>query len=278
MAVNTPKIQLRKPIVNSELDWGLRLNESLDILDDAILAGNLLGSGTITIFDDGSGNITISGSTSASSVEDVNSLTGSITLAGAGEVGVSIDGQTITISGTPHPTEAINPLVGSDGITVVSGSSVDTIQGFRTEFVNASGTLSSEIDADIATHAASASAHHTRYGKNENDALTGSDGITIVSGSNSIDVQGFQAEFVSASGSLQTQIDAVEGSDVDSINSSTGIVDIAGKGETVVTVEGQNIVVSGTDHIDTVSDALVGTGGITIISGSNTTTVSGFRD
>lgn len=39
-------------------------------------------------------------------------------------------------------------------------------------------------------------------------ALVGSDGITIVSGSNTTDIQGFQAEFVSASGSLQSQLDA----------------------------------------------------------------------
>ena len=38
-------------------------------------------------------------------------------------------------------------------------------------------------------------------------ALIGADGITIISGTNLITVSGFRNEFVSASGSLQTQID-----------------------------------------------------------------------
>ena len=71
-----------------------------------------------------------------------------------------------------------------------------------------SGSLSSEIDADIATHTEISSAHHTRYSKNENDALVGSDGITVVSGANSIDIQGFRTEFVNASGTLSDEIDS----------------------------------------------------------------------
>jgi hypothetical protein len=182
------------------------------------------------------------------------------------------------------PDSGAAALVGSDGITIVSGSNTTDIQGFRTEFVATSGILqtqidtnvtdisdnttliittsghlqtqidageasdvdsvnavtgavlvtgtqnvttqtlgqtitvtgpdlssfatSSEVDSDIATHAAIGDAHHTRYTKEENDALTGSDGITIISGSNTIDVGGFQTEFVSASGSLQGQLDA----------------------------------------------------------------------
>ncbi len=58
MAETTPKIGLHPRFRAS-----LRADD-FDILDDAILAANLLGSGTITIFNDGQGNITISGSDS----------------------------------------------------------------------------------------------------------------------------------------------------------------------------------------------------------------------
>lgn len=61
MATLTPKIQLKKPVPNVETDWAFRLNESLDILDDSMLAQNLFGTDGIEIFDDGAGNVTISG-------------------------------------------------------------------------------------------------------------------------------------------------------------------------------------------------------------------------
>ena len=118
------------------------------------------------------------------------------------------------------------------------------------------------------------------------NALVGSDGVTVTSGDPTDTISGFRTEFVSASGSLQTQIDAVEGSDVDSVNALIGDIVVVGKGEVGVTVEGQNIVVSGTDHTagggggGDVSDAMVGTDGITVLSGTPTaseTTISGFR-
>ena len=72
----------------------------------------------------------------------------------------------------------------------------------------------------------------------------------------------------------------MEGSDVDSVNALIGDIVIVGKGEVGVTVEGQNIVVSGTDHgsgggadspdidsINTVTGTLTlqGAAGITIV-------------
>ena len=123
-------------------------------------------------------------------------------------------------------------IVGTDGITVISGSSTTTVSGFYTEFVAASGTLAAEIDSDISTHAAISDAHHTRYEKEENDAIIGGDNVTVVSGANTITVSsaqdvsdamvgvdgitvisgtptesettvsGFRAEFVAASGFL----------------------------------------------------------------------------
>jgi hypothetical protein len=109
MATLTPKIGLKKPIVDSETDWGSRLNESLDILDDAVLAANTTGKGTVTVTDDGSGNVTISGTDTSGDAADGNDVS--------------------------------NAMVGSDGITVTSGVSIDTLTGFYAEFVAASGTF-----------------------------------------------------------------------------------------------------------------------------------------
>ena len=36
MATTTPKLNLKKPVVNAETNWGFRLNETIDILDDAV--------------------------------------------------------------------------------------------------------------------------------------------------------------------------------------------------------------------------------------------------
>jgi len=57
----TPKISLKKPEVNVETDWGLRLNESLDILDGALLTANTFAADGIEIFDSGGGLVTVSG-------------------------------------------------------------------------------------------------------------------------------------------------------------------------------------------------------------------------
>jgi hypothetical protein len=243
-------------------------------------------------------------------VSTVNTVAGEITISGAGEVSVTTAGQVITVSGTDHTAggggsgDVSNALVGDDGIVVTSGASTDTISGFYTEFVNASGTLSThsaltgltvgddhtqyslvdgtknftgtvggldpvalsdfvtrnflglagtalsgslvaDIGNEITIHAAISDAHHVRYTKDENDALTGSDGITIVSGSNTIDIVGFETEFVSASGSLQDQIDAVVSAGVVDINSVAGSVVVTGTdGVSTITV-GQTITISG---------------------------------
>ena len=114
MATSTPKIGLLKPVPNVELDWAFRLNETIDILDDTMLTTNVSGVGSITVTDDGSGNVTISGSATG----------------GGGS----------------------NALVGADGITVISGvptSSETTISGFRDEFLAASGTFLTNVVEDL---------------------------------------------------------------------------------------------------------------------------------
>lgn len=266
-----------------------------------------------------------------SDVDSINSQTGAITIQGAGEVAISTAGGVITVSGTPHTPpsvpndpdiDSINTVTGTltlqgvDGIsviddTIISDTPILTVSGFYDEFVAASGTLNSTIDSDIATHAADSSAHHPRYTKQENDAITGSDGITVVSGSNTIDVGGFRSEFVAASGSLQSQIDTFDFDEVEpAIIGVDGITVISGSSTTTVsgfrneflnasgTLQGsidqntaaiaQNttLITTTSGHlqgqidsidVDEVEPAIVGEDGITVISGSNNTTVSGFR-
>ena len=107
------------------------------------------------------------------------------------------------------------------------------------------------------------------------------DGITVISGTDTTTVSGFRDEFVSASGSLQSQISS---GGVTNLNSLTGVVDVVGRGEVIVTVEGQDIVVSGTPHTvggggsGDVPNALIGSDGITVISGADTDIIEGFRD
>lgn len=97
-------------------------------------------------------------------VGDLNANTGvfseSVTVSGIPVSLVSPDitsAEVVTISGhlqtqidSFEAVDAANALVGTDGITVISGSNVTTVSGFRTEFVSASGSLQSQInDIDL---------------------------------------------------------------------------------------------------------------------------------
>lgn len=185
-----------------------------------------------------------------SDVDSINTLIGDIVIISKGEVGVTVEGQNIVVSGTDHTINidtVSDALVGTDGITVISGvptESETTVSGFRTEFLNVSGTLQTNINT------------------------------------NTTDITVNEAEILTVSGHLQSEIDIVEAGDVDDVNSVVGSVIIEGVGEVFVTTASQTITISGTVHPadqDTVSDALIGTDGITVTSGSNTTTLTGFR-
>lgn len=78
MADNTENLGLKKPVIDVEANWGIRWNENADILDDSMLLANVSGTGTVTVIDNGGGNITISGgalSGTLASVEDDTSPT-----------------------------------------------------------------------------------------------------------------------------------------------------------------------------------------------------------
>jgi len=170
----------------------------------------------------------------------------------------------IGVSGTVGPAgppgiqgEGGNPedaLTGSDGITIISGTSTIDVAGFRTEFVNASGSLSAQIDEGIVNEP-DIDSINTVTGTL---TLGGADGNTIVDDTLNSDtpiltVSGFRTEFVSSSGSLQTQIDNFEAGSVTALTVSggsniTGDIDFVGAGDLHVTEAGQTITFSGSSH------------------------------
>ncbi len=99
-------------------------------------------------------------------------------------------------------------LTGADGVTVGDdGNSVVTVAGFRTEFVAASGSLQAQIDAVEGSDVDSLNSLAGTL------ILAGADGLTVGDdGSSIVTVTGFRTEFVSASGTLQTQIDGIDSS------------------------------------------------------------------
>lgn len=105
MATLTPKIQLKKPVPNVETDWAFRLNESLDILDEAILTENLSGADGIEIFDDGNGNPTVSGNRN-----EILTSSGSLQLQiDANDVDIA-DNTALTVSVSGHLQSEIDAI------------------------------------------------------------------------------------------------------------------------------------------------------------------------
>lgn len=108
-------------------------------------------------------------------------------------------------------------------------------------------------------------------------ALTGTDGITIISGSNFTTIQGFRPEFVAASGFLQSQI---TGGSVTSVNSLTGAVTLAEGSNITITPVGNTLTIASTaaGGAGSTPNALVGAGGTTVVSGTDRTIISSQTD
>jgi hypothetical protein len=194
-----------------------------------------------------------------------------------------------------------NPLVGTDGITIISGMSTTTVAGFRSELLTTSGFLQNQIanlDNIYATdvNLTSVSGHLQNQissinvdeiepaivgganivvvsGANtitisstasgDGKAIVGSDGITVVTGTSTISVAGFRTEFVSASGYLQNQISSINTDEIEPA--------IVG-GQYVAVTSG-----SSTIRIDASppsASAIVAGSNIVVVSGTNTITVS----
>lgn len=113
----------------------------------------------------------------AAGVQSINATaSGVVTITGSGTVSVYTQGNIITISGEPSPaptSDVSKALVGLDGITVTSGSSIITLTGFRSEFVSASGSLQSQISGITVPDSSKA-------------IVSNSSNLTVTSGSNVI--------------------------------------------------------------------------------------------
>lgn len=163
-------------------------------------------------------------------------------------------------------------IIGTDGITVTSGVNTTTIAGFRTEFVNASGSLQTQInnlDSIYATDSnlTSVSGHLQSQISAINideiePAITGSDGITIISGTSTTNVAGFRAEFVAASGTLQSQISSIV---VDEIEPAI----VSGSPDLTITSGTNQIVVRDNNRAIIPSNS-----NLTVTSGTNTITIA----
>ncbi len=160
-------------------------------------ANDALIGGTNVTVTSGSNIITIDASGSFSNESDIdaiNTVTGSLTLAGADGIIILDDtvdsaNPVITVSGF---SEAFTNTFITHTVTVdahhsryTAGEAVSATESAR---FTMSGTLSSEIDSDIATHASDVDAHHVRYIKDANDAIIGGTNVTVVSGSNIITI------------------------------------------------------------------------------------------
>lgn len=173
----------------------------------------------------------------------------SIALAGTAVLLATGGGVPISLVSSVNGLTGALTIAGTGGISVAATSStVVTVTGFHTEFVSASGSLQSQIDAFTVG--------------NVPNAIVGSDGITVTSGSNTTDVAGFRTEFVNASGSLQTQIDGKLSAVVDDLAPQLG-GDLDLNNHDIISSPGQNInILSG-------NNALVqSSAGITTISGN----------
>ncbi len=162
--------------------------------NDAIIAGS-----NVTVVS-GSNTITISSAAGGGGG-------GTISDALIGGVGITVtSGSNITtIDGHLRYTKDENDAItGSDGITITSGTDTIDVAGFRTEFVNASGTLSSEIDSDISIHAAVNDAHHAKY--TDAEAITALEPTTSALAASGVATD---ANIVSVSGHLQSEIDGL---------------------------------------------------------------------
>ena len=131
-------------------------------------------------------------------VYDINDQKGSLDVIGLGNVTIYTTTGQVAISGTSDAatlTTVSGYLQGQ--IDAVEATDVDSLNGLQGNL-----TLTSDSLANVASAGSNIHLSHK--------ALTGSDGVTVATGTSTIAVTGFRSEFVSASGFLQTQLNNLD--------------------------------------------------------------------
>jgi len=142
-------------------------------------------------------SLTISGvPVSTGTLSSINNQFGpNVSIVGSGGTTVASSSNTITISSSA--TATTNALIGGGSISVISGSNFTEI--IDNALVGDGGLISVISGTNTQEIAAK--------------AFVGTGGITVISGANQVTISGFHDEFVAASGSLQTQIATITGSE-----------------------------------------------------------------
>jgi hypothetical protein len=250
--------------------------------NDAIIGGDnvtvVSGADTITISSVdtdttsdaiiGGENVTVVSGVNTTTISSIDTISDAI-IGGTGITVTSGSNETTIDGHLRYQKNENDAILGTDGNTVISGANTITVEGFRPEFVAASGSLQGQIDdntSDISDNDTDIAALFAKTQVDEINTVTGTvtvdgaDGNTVLTQGQTITVSGFRGEFVSASGSLQDQIDAVEGSDVDSVNTLIGDITIVdGYGSNIVTDGGSNSIIVNTFDDDDV-DSLTASG------------------
>lgn len=248
----------------------------VDIVPNAIVAGTnitvISGSNTITISSTaapnalvGSDGITV---VSGSNTTTIQGFHNELVLASG-----YLQGQisSIDLGGGGGTSKA---LIGTDGITITSGTNTIGIGGFRPEFVSASGFIQSQIDNLDATYATDAQlSADLATAHSELVSVSGNLQTQITSVQNSVNnldaTYATDAQVASISGHLQTAIDAVEATDVDTLNGLSGSVTITAAGYSSSATQDQTITIT-----TPVPNAIVGGGDVSVVSGSNTVRIT----
>jgi len=186
-----------------------------------------------------------------------------VVINGGGIITVNTAGQVITVSGPAFEelegddVDSINTLTGTVTLNSQNNATIITNPGLN------SVTVDVPFDQDDVDSINTVTGTVT---------IDGSNGNVINTAGQTITIEGFRSEFVSASGSLQNQIDGLP-ANVASLNTLTGALTLDAGNNVVVTDNGTDTITI--SSMDTISDAIIGGVGITVTSGSSETTIDG---
>jgi len=197
MPTFTTKLGLGKPVPQADYDYGNIENPNLDILDDALLSGNINALGTISFTDHGDGTVTFSGSGSSESF---------VTASGHLQAQITANAQNVNAS-----TGAFSTSLTVSGQPVALGAGVSDPLSIGTINVATSLTVSG-VPVDIAGGGGGGSDIEDINGISSGSVtIAGAGGISVSTLGQTITVDGtaVPTSSVTASGSLRRAVAAL---------------------------------------------------------------------